>query len=314
MSDVVAMGELLTDFAAIAVNPAGYPIFAANPGGAPANFLATLAKLGVGTEFIGKVGRDLFGRMLAEALNKQGVGTRGLVMDERVFTTLAFVALDEAGDRGFSFARKPGADTMLRADEIDRSLIDGAKVFHFGSLSLSAELAKTATYSAVDYARAQGKLISFDPNLRLPLWPEPEEAKRQILWGLGKADIVKISDNEVEFLWELDPEAGAKKILEDFGVRLVFVTCGAEGCVFANRNGMGRAPALQGVKPVDTTGAGDIFGGSALYGLLKTGKAPEALSLGELEQISRFACTVAGLSTERLGGISSIPERAELPD
>ena len=222
------------------------------------------------------------------------------------------MTLDDTGNRSFAFARKPGADTQLSFDEIDLSLIDEAKVFHFGTLSLTHEPARTATYKAVAYARAQGKLITYDPNLRKPLWADPEEAKRQLLWGLGQADVVKISDEEVAFLFGLGVEAGAKHILENFGVKLVFVTCGADGCFFMNKQASGHVPSLSGIKVVDTTGAGDIFGGSAVWKLLQLGERPETLNEAQLTDVVRFACTSAGLSTTKHGGISSVPTLEEV--
>ena len=260
MMDVVALGELLIDFTTVSADAEGYPTMAAHPGGAPANFLAALSKFGAKAALLGKVGNDTFGKLLVGTLQKAGIETRGLVMADDVFTTLAFVTLDETGNREFAFARKPGADTKLSFAEIDRSLIDEAKVFHFGTLSLTDEPARSATYEAVAYAREKGKLITYDPNLRKPLWKDLEEAKRQLLWGLGQADVVKISDEEVEFLFGLGVEEGAAYILKHYGVKLVFVTCGAEGCYFRNRNAKGHVPSLSGIKVVDTTGAGDIFG------------------------------------------------------
>ena len=307
MIDVVALGELLIDFTMTGEDESGYPAMAAHPGGAPANFLAALAKFGKKTALLGKVGTDKFGRLLAKTLADAGIDTRGLIAADDVFTTLAFVTLDETGDREFSFARKPGADTCIRFEEIDLSLIDGAKVFHFGTLSLTDEPARSATQQAVAYAKSRGKLITFDPNLRRPLWKDLDEAKKQILWGLAQADVIKISDEEVEFLFGLDPQAGAKHILETFGAALVFVTCGAQGCYYTNGKASGKAPSLAGVQVVDTTGAGDIFGGSAVFKLLETGKAPGELTGEELDAVVRFACTAAGLSTQRPGGISSVP-------
>ena len=307
MIDVVALGELLIDFTMTAVDAEGYPTMAAHPGGAPANFLAALAKYGHRTALLGKVGTDKFGRLLADTLQSAGIDTRGLIAADDVFTTLAFVTLDETGDREFSFARKPGADTCIRFEEIDLTLIDEAKVFHFGTLSLTDEPARGATQRAVAYARERGKLITFDPNLRRPLWKDLGEAKRQMIWGLEQADVVKISDEEVAFLFGMTPEAGAEHIMRTCGVKLAFVTCGADGCFFINEKASGHVPALAGVKAIDTTGAGDIFGGSALHGLLETGKAPEQLEKDELEAVVRFACTAAGLSTQAHGGISSVP-------
>ena len=222
------------------------------------------------------------------------------------------MTLDDSGDREFSFARKPGADTQLRFDEIDLGVIDASKALHFGTLSMTNEPARDATYRAVEYAAGHGKLVSFDPNLRKPLWDDLEEAKRQMLWGLRHADVVKISDEETEFLFGLAPEAAAKHIIDSFGVRLVYVTCGAEGCYYSTKTASGFVKALSGIAVKDTTGAGDIFGGSAMYGLLKAGGVPEKLTAGELEKIVSFACTSAGLSTTRAGGISSVPERSEV--
>lgn len=308
MLDVVALGELLIDFTCKSTDCDGYPTMEAHPGGAPANFLAALTKFGYQTAMIGKVGADTFGRLLTGTLRKAGIETRGLILDQDAFTTLAFVTLDENGDREFAFGRKPGADTLLRRDEIDWTLLDETKVLHFGTLSLTDEPARTATYEAVAYAKAKGKMITFDPNLRKPLWKDLSEAKTQMLWGLHQADIVKISEEEVEFLWGLDYQAGAEKILREFGVKLVFVTLGPDGCWFQNAMAQGHVDSLKNIRVVDTTGAGDIFGGSAVSQVLKTGKAPEALSEEELRQVVRFACTAAGLSTTKPGGISSIPE------
>ena len=312
MIDVVALGELLIDFATISTDGAGYPTMAAHPGGAPANFLAALAKFGASAALLGKVGRDTFGKLLTDTLRKAGIDTRGLVADDAVFTTLAFVTFDETGDREFAFSRKPGADTCLRFEELDLGLIDEARVFHFGTLSLTDEPARSATYRAVAYAKSRGKLITYDPNLRKPLWNDLDECRKQLLRGLSQADVVKISDEEVEFLFGLEPVAGAAHILENFGVKLVFVTCGAGGCWFQNAQASGWVPALKGIKVIDTTGAGDIFGGSALWKLLQLGKAPEMLNEAELTEVVRFACTAAGLSTTRPGGISSVPDHEEI--
>lgn len=312
MIDVTALGELLIDFTMVSADGEGYPTMAAHPGGAPANFLAALAKYGKKTALLGKVGTDAFGRLLRGTLEGAGIETRGLAAADDVFTTLAFVTLDASGDREFSFSRKPGADTCIRFEEIDLSLIDEARAFHFGTLSLTDEPARSATQQAVAYAKAHGKLITYDPNLRKPLWKDLDEAKEQMLWGLSQADVVKISDEEVAFLFGLNPQEGAKHILAEFGVKLVFVTCGADGCFFMNARASGQVPGLSGIQVVDTTGAGDIFGGSAVYGLLETGKAPEALEEAELREIVSFACTAAGLSTTKHGGIQSVPEKDEV--
>lgn len=305
--DVVALGELLIDFTCEAVDAGGYPTMAAHPGGAPANFLAALSRFGAETALMGKVGEDAFGKMLLGTLQKAGISTRGMVTTDEVFTTLAFVTLDETGNREFSFSRKPGADTCLTEQELDLRLIDEAKVFHFGTLSLTHEPARSATYRAVEYARGQGKWITFDPNLRKPLWKDLDTAKEQMRWGLSQADVVKISDEEVEFLFGMTPEEGAAHILREFGGKLVFVTCGPRGCFFQNRQTSGMVPGLTGLSVVDTTGAGDIFGGSALWMLLQTGEDPAELSEAQLRKVTEFACASAGLSTTRYGGISSVP-------
>ena len=308
MTDVVALGELLIDFAAKSTDAAGYPTMAANPGGAPGNFLAALNAYGKKTAFLGKVGQDAFGRLLLSTLEQAGIETKGIVTDSSVFTTLAFVTFDEHGDRSFSFARKPGADTQLRWEEIDTRLIDDAKVFHFGTLSLTDEPARTATQKAVAYAKSKGKLISCDPNLRLPLWPSEDAAKEQILWSLRQADVVKISDNEVEFLWGCAPEEGAEKLLEEFGVSLAMVTLGPDGCLLKTKHAAYRAHCPK-VHPIDTTGAGDIFGGSAMARLLELAKPPRELTADDLAYIGTFAATAASLSTEHSGGIPSIPNK-----
>ena len=312
MYDVAALGELLIDFTCLSTDTDGYPTMAAHPGGAPANYLAALTKFGAKTAMVGKVGSDAFGRLLIKTLKGAGIDTRGMLVSDDVFTTLAFVTLDDSGDREFSFARKPGADTQLRFDEIDLSVIDASKVLHFGTLSMTNEPARDATYKAVEYAAGHGKLISFDPNLRKPLWDDLDEAKRQMMWGLKHADIVKISDEETEFLFGIAPEEAAKHIIDSFGVRLVYVTCGAEGCFYRTKTASGFVKALSGIAVKDTTGAGDIFGGSAMYGLLRAGGVPEKLTAEELENIVSFACASAGLSATKAGGISSVPELGEV--
>lgn len=308
MYDVVALGELLIDFTTIRADSDGYPTMAAHPGGAPANFLAAIAKFGGKAAMLGKVGTDTFGKLLTSTLREVGIETKGIVASDDFFTTLAFVTLDANGDREFAFARKPGADTQLSFGELELSLLDETRVFHFGTLSLTGEPSRTTTYRAVEYAREHGKLITFDPNLRKPLWRELDEAKQQMLWGLAHADVVKISDEEVEFLFGLGVQEGAQYILERFPVKLVFVTCGPDGCWFQNKNASGHVDSLRNIQVVDTTGAGDIFGGSAVWKLLQTGKAPEALDEAALREIVSFACTAAGLSTTKPGGISSVPD------
>lgn len=274
MYDVVALGELLIDFVHQGNNDVGYPLMQGNPGGAPGNFLSTLSKFGAKTGFLGKVGSDRFGRMLVKTFRDAGVETKGILVDDRYFTTLAFVTLDDSGDREFSFARKPGADTMLTIDELPKDLVTETKVFHFGTLSMTGEPARSTTKEAVRMAKEAGAMITFDPNLRRPLWSSMELAREQMLWGLRHADVVKIGQDELEFIFEgQDFKDSAKKLVEDFGVKLVFATMGKEGCYFINRQGSGQVPTFQEVKTIDTTGAGDIFGGSAVYQVFASGVA-----------------------------------------
>lgn len=305
MYDAVAIGELLVDFACQSTDAGGYPVLAAHPGGAPANFLAVLAHYGMKTALLAKVGDDVFGRLLCRTAAQAGIDTVGIVVDGSVFTTLAFVTLDTDGDRDFSFARKPGADMLLRYDELNLSLIDQTRVFHFGSVSMTDEPSRDATRRAVEYARDRGKLVTYDPNLRTPLWKDLSQARQEILWGLSAADVVKISGEEVEFLWGLPPQDGAEKLLREYPAKLVFVTCGADGCYYAGRQGAGHV-GCPPVRTVDTTGAGDIFMGSAVAQLLRTGKCPQELEVEQLRQIAAAACAEASLSTEHYGGISSI--------
>ena len=312
--DVVALGELLIDFAPHSVNEGGYPVLSANPGGAPGNFLAALNMYGCKTAMIGKVGDDMFGRLLVRTLQDAGIETKGVVMDKNQFTSLAFVSLDKSGNRDFSFARKPGADTCLTPDEINESLITDARVFHFGTLSLTNEPAASATRKAIELAKKHGLIISLDPNLRKPLWQNEADAKAAMEWSLRQADIVKISDEEIEFLWGLSPEAGGKKLLNEYGVSLAYITLGPKGCyaVTASHSVTVNSPA--GIRVMDTTGAGDIFGGSAMSQFLQYKKSPADLSEAELTQIVRFACTAASLSTQKHGGITSVPTLPEVQE
>ncbi len=312
MVDVLALGELLIDFAPQSVNEMGYPVLAANPGGAPGNFLAALSRYGCKTAMIGKVGEDAFGKLLVQTMKNAGIDTAGIIVDPNVFTTLAFVSLDASGNRDFSFARKPGADTCLTAEEVKDTLFDAARVFHFGTLSLTDEPAASATRRAVALAKAHGLLISVDPNLRKPLWKHEQDAKDAIEWSLRQSDIVKISDEEIDWLWGLTPEKGAEKLLREYGVSLVYATLGPRGCYAATRNTAVIVPGPAGIHVVDTTGAGDIFGGSAMSQFLQCGKAPSELTAEDLGRIVRFACTAASLSTQKHGGITSIPEPAEI--
>ena len=308
MYDAVAIGELLIDFMVERQLDDGYPVMAARPGGAPANFLAALSKFGRKTGMISKVGDDALGRRLVATAEEVGIDTRGIVVSGDVFTTLAFVTRDRQGEREFSFARKPGADTTLSASEVDFSLIDETRVLHFGTVGMTDEPSRTAHRDAVVYASEKGKLITFDPNLRRPLWRSLDDAREQMLWGFDYADVVKVSDSEIAFLFGCSVEEGARILLERHGVSLVFVTLGKDGCYFCNPQGSGSVHAPSGIRVVDTTGAGDIFFGSAVHGLLDAGERPGALQVEALRRIAAFSCAAASLSTEKAGGIGSVPD------
>jgi fructokinase len=261
---------------------------------------------------ISKVGDDMFGRLLVRTMQDAGIDSSSILVDPDYFTTLAFVSLDASGNRDFSFARKPGADIGITPEEINESLFADAKVFHFGTLSLTDEPAASATRRAIELARSKGMLISLDPNLRKPLWRSEEDAKAAIEWALHQADIVKISDEEISWLWGLAPEAGAAKLLAEYGVSLVYATLGPKGCYAATKNCAVTVSSPSGIHVVDTTGAGDIFGGSAMSQFVKCGKKIADLTEDNLRSIVRFACTAASLSTQKHGGISSVPALADV--
>ena len=312
MFKAIASGELLIDFNTVATDEMGYPTLEGHPGGATINCLATLRKFGAEAAFIGKAGNDAFGKMLQHTISHFGIDTVNVLLSDEAFTTLAFVTLDETGDREFSFARKPGADLLLRFDEVDLSVFEGADVFHFGTVSMTEEPSRSTTKQLVEYARSKGILIGYDPNLRRNLWANLDDAREQMLWGLSKADIVKISDEEIEFLFGLSPEEGAKKILDTYPVQLVYATCGAKGSYYFTRNVCGFMPAMTGLNVIDTCGAGDIFGGSAMFRFLQHGKPASELTKEDLDDITRFATVSAGLSTQKHGGISSIPDLSDV--
>lgn len=312
--DVVALGELLIDFTQNGLSSQGNPLFEANPGGAPCNVLAMLSKLGKNGAFIGKVGMDGFGQQLEKAVQDAGIDTQGLRYDAEVHTTLAVVQTLPGGDRDFSFYRKPGADVNLRMDEVDETLIENCKIFHFGSLSMTDEPCRTATKRAIKVAERCGKTISFDPNLREPLWDTLDDAKEQILYGLAHCHILKISDNEIQWLTERESfEAGAAWLHQRFpNIRLINVTAGAHGS-YAYYNGLHvfqPSCTLGGV--IETTGAGDTFCASVLNFVLENGL--DGLTQTDLECMLRFANAAAYLVTTKKGALRSMPERAQVEE
>ena len=312
--DVVALGELLIDFTQNGVSEQGNLLFEANPGGAPANVLAMLRKLGKRCAFIGKVGKDGFGDTLEKTVADAGIDTRGLKRDPEVHTTLAVVHTFPNGDRDFSFYRKPGADIMLRADELDEELLRSCRIFHFGTLSLTDEPCKSATVRAYELAKEAGALISFDPNLRPPLWPDEESAKAAIEWGLARCDILKISDNEIEFMTGTsDFDKGAAILYERCPhIRLLNVTAGGDGShsYYNGRHVFVPACKLGGV--IETTGAGDTFCASVLNYLLEHGI--DNLWDADLNAMLRFANTAAYIVTTKKGAIRSMPEREQVEE
>ncbi|MDD2534279.1 MAG: PfkB family carbohydrate kinase [Eubacteriales bacterium] len=312
MIDVTALGELLIDFTPAGLSNQGNPIFEQNPGGAPANVLAALSKLGCQTAFIGKVGTDQFGQFLKKTLEDGGVSTHGLVMTDTCNTTLAFVHLSPTGDRSFSFYRDPGADLLLEPAELAYQLIEDCRIFHFGSVSMTAEPSRSATIAAVKHAKEQHNLISYDPNLRLRLWKSPEAAKEGILSVMHLADLVKISEEELVFLTgESDLNKGAHYLIDHYGLKLVLITLGPGGAYACNSKGSGRRPTYQ-VKVVDTTGAGDAFTGGFLYKLLQSGKAPDELTADDLDDFLDFANAVGSIATTKKGAIPALPDHAAI--
>ena len=311
--DVVALGELLIDFTENGTSNQGNQLFEANPGGAPCNVLAMLTKLGKKTAFIGKVGNDMFGRRLKDSLEEVGIDTRNLVMDEEVHTTLAFVHTFEDGDRDFSFYRNPGADMMLTKGEVQDELIKSSRIFHFGTLSSTHEGVREATRHAIQVAKENGLIITFDPNLREPLWKNLDDAKAEIEYGMGQCDVLKISDNEVEFMTGTnDYTAGVAKIRERFDIPLILVTMGKEGSrAYYDGRIVEAAPFLQ-ENTIETTGAGDTFCASILNYVLEHGL--ENLTDEQLLEMITFANAGASLITTRKGALRVMPEKQEVLD
>jgi fructokinase len=307
MFDVTALGEVLIDFTPSGYSEKGHVLFETNPGGAPANVLVALSRLNKKTAFIGKVGHDQFGQLLKGVLEAEAVDSSNLLFSETTHTTLAFVHLDENGDRSFSFCRNPGADLMLEKAEISEETIRDSRIFHFGSLSLTNEPAATATFAALEYAKKHQVIVSYDPNLRIPLWPSLETAKKQMLKGFEYADIVKMSEEELEFLTGFrDVVKGTEVLQAQFGTDLIFVTLGSEGCFYRGRQTYGWKEGYQ-VNVVDTTGAGDSFVGSVLAKILEKDKPLELLNQSDLEEMVIFANAAGALTTTGKGGIPSIP-------
>ena len=309
--DVTALGELLIDFTENGTSPQGNPLLEANPGGAPCNVLAMLNNLGKKTAFIGKVGQDSFGQMLKEAVECSGTDVVNLVMDKTVHTTLAFVHTAPDGDREFSFYRNPGADMMLTKQEVMADIIKNSRIFHFGTLSSTHEGVREATRYAIDVAKEAGVLVSFDPNLREPLWDTLEDAKREISYGLGKCDILKISDNEIEFMTgTTDYTKGVAALQERYQIPLIFATLGKEGSRAYYKDFMVEASPFLQENTIETTGAGDTFEGCALNYILDHGL--QGLTEENLKELLTFANAGASIITTRRGALKVMPKPDEI--
>lgn len=309
--DVIALGELLIDMTDNGVSGQGNTLFEANPGGAPCNVLAMLTKLGHKTGFIGKVGEDLFGRKLKSVLEEVGIDTANLCIDKDARTTLAFVETKADGDRDFSFYRNPGADMLLRKEDVHTKLLEETRLFHFGTLSMTHEGVREATKFAVEYAKKQGALISFDPNIREPLWESMDLAREQVEYGLGMCDILKISDNEIVWLTgEEDYSKGVQKIKERYDIPLILVSMGKEGSRAYYRDTMVEKAAFVQKNTIETTGAGDTFMACVLHKVLQVGL--EEFTKEQLQDMLTFANAAASLITTRKGALRVMPEESEI--
>lgn len=308
--DVIALGELLIDFTMNGQSEQGNNMFEACPGGAPCNVLALLNKMGKKTAFIGKVGKDQFGTLLRDTITEAGIDASNLIVDENVNTTLAFVHTFPDGDREFSFYRNPGADMMLTADEVNPEVVKDTKVFHFGTLSMTHEGVREATKKAVETAKANGCLVSFDPNLRPPLWSSLDLAKEQMEYGFGKCDILKISDNEIQFVsGKEDYDEGIAYLQETYNIPLILLTMGKDGSRAYYKGMRVERPGFS-VKAIETTGAGDTFCGSSLNYLVEHDF--ENLTEEQLGEMLTFANAAAALVTTKKGAIKAMPVKEEV--
>ena len=310
--DVVALGELLIDFTENGLSEQGNPLLEANPGGAPCNVLSMLQKLGDKTAFIGKVGNDGFGHLLTKAVQEQGIDTTGLVYDNDVHTTLALVLKKENGDRDFAFYRNPGADMNLKEEEVNESLIASSSIFHFGTLSLTDESVKKATQKAVKAAKENGLTITFDPNLREPLWRSLEEAHEQVAWGLQQADVVKISDNEITWFTGMDNyDEGIAFLQKEYpNLKLICLSMGGEGSKAVYRDIHVAYPAFLEEATIETTGAGDTFCACMIHTVLENGI--DHLDEEKLIEMLKFANAAASLVTTKKGALRVMPTKEEV--
>lgn len=309
--DVVALGELLIDFTENGTSGQGNPVYEANPGGAPCNVLSMLNRLGHQTAFLGKVGNDIFGRQLRSTVESAGINVEGLLTDEDVRTTLAFVETKPDGDRDFSFYRNPGADMMLREEEVRDDIIAAGKIFHFGTLSMTNEPVRSATKHAIAVAKENGALISFDPNIREPLWKDMEEAKEQTAYGLSVCDILKISDNEIQwFSGKEDYTEGIRMLQQTYQIPLILLSMGRDGSRAYYKNMIVEVPAFLQKNTIETTGAGDTFGACCLHYILQYGLIE--LTEQQLKDMLTFANAAASIITTRKGALRVMPSLEEI--
>ena len=309
--DVVTLGELLIDFTDNGMSAQGNTMFEANPGGAPCNVLAMLNKLGHPTAFIGKVGKDIFGLKLKSVLEEVGIDTSNLIVDEDARTTLAFVQTFEDGDRDFSFYRNPGADMLLTADEVDGELVKSARLFHFGTLSMTHEGVREATKKAIRLAKENGAIVSFDPNLRPPLWKSLDDAKEQAAYGFTQCDVLKISDNEIQwFTGEEDYDKGIEKLRQEYDIPLILLSMGRDGSHAYYKDLRVEMPSFIQKETIETTGAGDTFGGCCLHYVLEYGL--DGLNEERLKEMLTFANAAASIITTRKGALRVMPEPDEV--
>ena len=313
MFDVCGLGDALVDMKP-ALSNEGKPCMEPNPGGTVANMLSACACLGMSCVFIGKVGEDIFGRYMAREFQFHGVDISGIRFDEAVRTTLSFVSLDEKGERSFSFYRHPGADSMLSEEEVDCGLIASAKVFHFSAMPLTNEPARSACRKAIRVAKESGCLLSCDVNLRKNLWPDLRKAK-EVIWDFIRyADILKASEEELEFLTGCsDIKKAVDMIYDAYRNPLIVATLGAEGCYFKRGKDVGRLCTYEACA-VDTTGAGDAFVGGMLYRLLKNPKKLNEYSAEEIHEVFDFANAAGTCSVTKVGSMSSMPHISDVLD
>jgi len=313
MAQLLSMGELLIDFTPTGTTEDGRLLFARNPGGAPANVAVQALRVGVSAGFLGRVGKDMFGDFLVDTLKGCGVETQGLTQDPDYATSLAFVQLNEHGDRDFSFYRNPGADTRLTSGDAERKLVDACSLLCFGSLPLTAEPSRSAVEDLVKYAKSQGKITAYDPNWRPPLWPSEQEGVARMRSLIPQADIMKVSDEELQLLTEKKGLADGAKALLEQGVSVVVVTMGPKGCgVFTPSCTLEKN--TYDTKVIDTTGSGDSFFGALLAQIVQSGKKPGELTGEELSSFVDFANAAGATCATKMGAIPALPDTAAIQE